>query len=242
MCVCRNVLTGRPQLQRFQSVQAWQLVRGGPISVLSTVAMSRAADPEIQRILLSFWYDRNPREWFQPPAGFDAECATRFGELVAKARAGGLDDWAAEPESCLALLLLLDQLTRNIFRGTPDAFSSDTKAADIATRAIARGFDKQVTRYQALQYFLPLMHQESLLAQVASLSLLENLRAALADDAEERAFVDQGIRASRLHLDVIARFGRYPSRNAILGRQATEAELRFLQQYPSGFPPIDLSP
>ncbi len=151
---------------------------------------------------------------------------------IPSARPGliALGDWTAEPGSSLTLLILLDQLTRNMFR-TPNAFSSDAKAAAIATKAIAQDFDKQVTRYQALQFYLPLMRQESLLAQVASLSLLENLRASAGDDAGESPFLDKSINSSRLHLAVIPQFGRCPNRNAILEQESTAAELEFLNTY-----------
>ena len=86
-------------------------------------------NPDVQRIL-SFWYDRNPMEWFRPPQGFDDECKSNFGDLIVKARAGDLDNWAAEVDGSLALIVLLDQLTRNVFRGSPDVYGGDTKAAE----------------------------------------------------------------------------------------------------------------
>jgi len=195
---------------------------------------------DVQRIL-SFWYDRSPVEWFRPPQGFDGECKSKFADLVVQAKANRLDDWAEEPESSVALLILLDQFTRNIFRGTPDAFGSDAKAAAIATEAVAKGFDKQVGIYKAIQFYLPLMHQESLLAQVACLSLLENLQTRAQNDAEESDFLKKSIGASRMHLQLISRFGRYPSRNSILGRENTEDESRFLEENPSGFPAMNSS-
>lgn len=108
-------------------------------------------DPNIARIH-NFWYSRSPREWFMPPEGLDQQCRTEFADLVQDARAGKLDHWQAEPDGTLAILVLLDQFSRNVYRGTPDAFSADPKALDIATRAIAKGWHRNASVAHALTY------------------------------------------------------------------------------------------
>ena len=193
-------------------------------------------NPDVNRIL-SFWYDRPPIEWFMPPAGFDDHCKQEFGGLVNQARASELDQWAEEPKGTLALLVLLDQFSRNVFRGTPEMYAADPKAFDIATRSIAKGFDKEVTPFQALTFYLPIMHHESLLAQVAVVSLYENLlrRCGSENATEAREFHTKGIFAAKNHLQVIERFGRFPSRNQILGRESTKEEEAYLKESPEGF-------
>lgn len=191
-------------------------------------------NPDISRIL-SFWFDRPPMEWFMPPEGFDAECTQKFGHLVHQARANKLDDWTAEPKGTLALLVLLDQFSRNVFRGTPEMYAADDKAFDIATKSIAKGFDKKVTLNQAVTFYLPLMHHESLLAQIATLAMYENFINRCPDGSSELQFHSKGIDSVRQHLDVIQRFGRFPSRNKILGRESTEEELAYLNENPDGF-------
>lgn len=109
------------------------------------------ANPDIARIH-DFWYSRPPVEWFMPPEGFDSQCKEQFADLVVEARAGKLDHWLANQDGTLAILVLLDQFSRNIYRGTPDAFSADPKALEIATHAIAKGWDKNATMAQALTY------------------------------------------------------------------------------------------
>ena len=197
-----------------------------------------ATNPEVQRII-SFWFDRNPIDWFVPPEGFDDECKSRFGHLISKALSTTeLDAWAAEPDGSLALLVLLDQLTRNVYRGSPEAFSGDLKAAEIATRAIARGFDNKFPAVRAVVFYAPLMHSESLLSQVAATALFRCLKARCQNEEISAMvpFVDRFIQVAEGHMGVIERFGRYPSRNAVLGRENTSEEDAFLKEHPTGFP------
>ena len=191
-------------------------------------------NPDVSRIL-SFWYDRPAQQWFMPPEGFDDECKSNFGPLVLAARNKELDDWTSEPKSTLALLILLDQFPRNIFRGTPDAFATDLTAQAIATKSIAKGYDKQVTFYQATNYYLPLMHAENLLAQVAVVAMYENLHNRCPEDSEEKEFLSRSAAFAKNHLSVILQFGRFPSRNKILGRESTKEEEEFLKEHPHGF-------
>ncbi|KAI1423222.1 hypothetical protein F5Y12DRAFT_716585 [Xylaria sp. FL1777] len=186
-------------------------------------------DSDVKRIL-SFWFDRNPIEWIVAPKGLDEQLKTEFGDLVLKARGNELDAWAAEPESSLALVVLLDQFPRNLFRGSAEVFSGDAKAWDTATRAVARGFDARLTVLQASALYMALLQQETLISVIAARGLIEGLKARCAT-AEEHDWVDMGIAASQRHLAQLEKFGRYPTRNALLGRTNTEAEEEFLKDH-----------
>ncbi|EFE40891.1 conserved hypothetical protein [Trichophyton verrucosum HKI 0517] len=186
----------------------------------------RSAD--VKRII-TFWFNRPPIEWITAPRGIDDQIRSEFDDLVLKARQNKLDDWEMEPEACLALVVLLDQFSRNLFRGSPDAFSADSKAHEIATRAIIRGFDKDVTAIQASAFYLPLLHQESLISLVAARSLFENLRQRCVT-GEEKEWADMGIDIVNENIRHMEQFGRYPSRNLPLGRTSTEAEEEYLKQ------------
>ncbi|KZZ99512.1 hypothetical protein AAL_02084 [Moelleriella libera RCEF 2490] len=183
------------------------------------------------RRVLDFWFNRPPIEWIVAPKGLDAQLKSDFGDLVIAARANTLDHWAeGTPEGSLALVVLLDQFSRNLFRGSPDAWSADAKACEVASRAVARDFDKQVSVIQASAFYLPLMQQESLVALIAARSLFEALKGRCSSD-EEHKWVDMGIAAARRHVGQLQRFGRYPTRNAVLGRQNTQAEDEFLKEH-----------
>ncbi|ETN40719.1 uncharacterized protein HMPREF1541_04999 [Cyphellophora europaea CBS 101466] len=186
-------------------------------------------NPDIARIH-DFWYSRPPVEWFMPPEGFDSACATQFGGLVQDARDGNLDQWTSDRNGSLAIIILLDQFSRNIHRDTPNAFSADPKALDIAIRAIAKGWDGEVPMAQAVTFYLPLMHNESLLAQIACLAFLEKRRMQSEPGSEDWKFLSGSIKASKSHLEAIERFGRFPTRNKILGRESTPEELEFVEK------------
>lgn len=188
--------------------------------------------------ILTFWFDQPITNWFTPPdpEAYDAVILSKFGDLITRARSHELDSWAeASPRSALALLILLDQFPRNVYRGTPDAHASDPLALAVATRSIAREFDKQVDDHlQAVFFYLPLEHDETLVSQVASVACYEALQSRCAGtEAEE--FVKKSVAFAKSHRDVVANFGRFPSRNKVLGRQSTDEELRFLEENPSGF-------
>lgn len=180
------------------------------------------------RRVVDFWFNRPPMEWIIAPEGLDAQIKSEFGQLVLKARNNELDDWTAEPEGSVALVALLDQFSRNMFRGSPDAFSADGKAWDIATKAIAREFDTKVTVIQATALYMALMQQESLISLIAARQLFKALKPRCATE-EEHKWVDMGIAASKRHMQQLEQFGRYPTRNALLGRKNTEAEEEFLK-------------
>ncbi|KAF2874714.1 hypothetical protein BDV95DRAFT_297484 [Massariosphaeria phaeospora] len=186
---------------------------------------------DVKRVI-AFWFNRPPLEWIIAPEGLDAQLKSEFGDLVLKARRNELEDWATEPDGSVALVAMLDQFSRNLFRGSSDAFTADKKAWETATSAIARDFDKQVTVIQASALYMPLMNQESLISLIAARCLFEALKPRCVSE-EEHKWVDMGIMASKRHIKQLEQFGRYPTRNALLGRQNTEAEEKFLKEHVS---------
>ena len=170
--------------------------------------------------VLAFWRGAGPDAWFTKDDAFDALCSERFLALHERAAAGELDYWAETAEGALALLILLDQMPRNMFRGDPRTWATDADALRIAERAIDRGFDREVAPEMRRFFYLPLMHAENLAAQERSVSLNEAL-----NDPEINRF-------ARHHRDMVARFGRFPHRNEVLGRTSTPEEIAFLEEDP----------
>ncbi len=187
-----------------------------------------ARDPRAAAVL-AFWFPSSgsdPR-WFRKDPGFDAEVRERFLALHEVAAAGRLAPWHEAAADCLALILLLDQFPRNMFRGTARAFASDSLALAAAKGAVARGYDAGMPPVERLFVYLPFEHAESLDEQERACELL----APLAGFAE----TEDVHRYALAHRDVIARFGRFPHRNAILGRPSTPAETEFLKKPGSSF-------
>ncbi|MGA9867850.1 MAG: DUF924 family protein [Acetobacteraceae bacterium] len=185
-----------------------------------------------QDAVLEFWFGDDPtlfREaWFRADPAFDATCRARFGAVLEAAGTAALDGWAATPRGTLALVIVLDQFSRNIHRGTPDAFAADPRALALAHAAVARGDDRHLRPLERSFLYLPFEHAESLADQDISVRLFETLRGTY--DSADRA-IDYAER----HRDVIRRFGRFPHRNAILGRESTPEELAYLADPDSGF-------
>ncbi|MEQ9815394.1 MAG: DUF924 family protein [Azospirillaceae bacterium] len=172
-----------------------------------------------------FWFEEIPeKSWFEKNDAFDETLRRRFGGAVEKALAGRLDTWRQTPRGGAALILLLDQFTRNIFRGTPRAFAGDAPARDVARAMIARKDDLRLPLRWRMFLYLPLEHSEDLADQQACLDLVRNR----IGDAEY-------VKYAQAHLDIVARFGRFPHRNAILGRESTPEEEAFLAQPGSSF-------
>jgi len=179
--------------------------------------MNAARSPQPEDVL-GFWFSSHAMaRWFSNDEAFDAEIENLFEPLFEGAIKGGLDYWAATPEGALALVILLDQFPRNLFRGQPRAFAFDERAREISDRAIANGFDLDSPRERRLFFYLPFMHSEDLEDQRRSMQLIE-----------ERLGEPAALRAARDHFAVIERFGRFPQRNAILAREATAEESAFL--------------
>lgn len=213
--------------------------------------MTRAAAPSVPSALLSpatpvtpadvlgFWFGNtdavDPR-WFRRSDAFDAAIRERFGAAVEAALAGRLNGWAAQPQGALALIVLLDQFTRNIFRGTPAAFAGDTQALALAWELVDSGEHRHLPPLQRWFATMPLEHAEDLGTQRQCVRLFEVLVADAAATASPHTDALAGaLDYARRHHDVVARFGRFPHRNAILGRESSADEAAYLQQPGSGF-------
>jgi uncharacterized protein (DUF924 family) len=199
--------------------------------------------PSESESVLSFWFgppqaggrvDAEQRaRWFRKDPVFDRQVAERWAALHARAAAGQCDDWLATPRGALALVVLLDQLSRNMYRGEAAAFAQDARALAAATRAIDLGFDRRLAPDERTFMYMPLMHSEDLAVQERCVMLF----AAWAEDlsgADVKA-VSEGLDYARQHRDIIQRFGRFPHRNAILGRPSTPEEEAFLAGPGSSF-------
>lgn len=174
--------------------------------------------------VLDFWFSGRVRQkWFEADREFDGELKERFGVLSEKAVAGALDKWKDTAEGAVALVVLLDQIPRNIHRGSHKAFQGDIPALEVSCEAIARGAESELTENQRYILYMPFMHAEDLEAQEKGVRLFEALGN------------DKALDYMKRHRDIIARFGRFPHRNDSLGRQSTDEELEFLKQPGSSF-------
>ncbi|WP_194712191.1 DUF924 family protein [Noviherbaspirillum soli] len=176
---------------------------------------------------------RQGKLWWGKDVAIDAELTERFGSLVTVARAGQLAQWSDSPRGRLALILLTDQLPRNIFRGTPGAFASDLQARQLCLAGLERGDDKVLEPIERVFFYLPLEHSESMPDQDHAVRLFTALFQAVPQAVMEqyRGFLTYALR----HRHVIERFGRFPHRNAILGRQSSPEETAFLAEPGSSF-------
>jgi uncharacterized protein (DUF924 family) len=165
--------------------------------------------------VLAFWREAGPSRWFRKDDAFDEQFRTRFIAAHEAAWRGDLAAWADDAEGALALLILLDQFPRNCFRGHPRSFESDAKALAIARQAVEAGFDEKVEADLRNFFYLPFMHSEQLPDQDRGVELARKLGG-------------EALRYAILHRDIIERFGRFPHRNAVLGRATTPEEQRFL--------------
>ena len=170
-----------------------------------------------QQAVLDFWFAPGmSRRWFRSTPELDQAIRTRFEATWRCAAGDGLDTWSETADGSLALVIVLDQFPLNMFRGLPQAFATEQKAVAVALAALERGFDRQLLRERVAFLYMPLMHSEQLAHQDRSVELFE--AAGLEDNA----------RFARHHRDLIRRFGRFPHRNAILGRQDTPEEAAYL--------------
>lgn len=187
--------------------------------------MTARAMTERIAALLDFWFAPGmEKRWFATDRDFDRTLTERFGPDLADAAAGKLDHWIESPEGALALVILLDQLPRNVFRGKPHAYALDSRALALAEAAILRGHDRALPPARRRFLYLPFEHSESLPDQDQAVRLFQQA----GDDPE-------GLDWAIKHRDVIARFGRFPHRNAVLDRETTPEEEAFLKQPGSAF-------
>jgi uncharacterized protein (DUF924 family) len=185
--------------------------------------------------VLDFWfgpsaspeYGRPRKAWFKKSDAFDESIRARFLDLHQRAADGHLQTWCAAPDSLLALIVVLDQFPRNLFRGTSRAFATDAQALAAAQLAVAREFDRLLLPVQRWFVYLPFEHAEDPAPQSRCMELFEGL----CGDPDSAGTIDY----ARRHYEIIARFGRFPHRNAVLERISTPAEIEFLQQPGSGF-------
>ena len=166
--------------------------------------------------ILAFWHEAGRERWYKRDDAFDAEVRRRFLPLWQMAIAGELASWEVSDEGALALVIVLDQFPRNMFRGTPQAFASDALARDVARRAIGRGTDRRIDPVLLEFLYMPFMHSEQLPDQLHCVALFQNT-----DNAEN-------LKYAREHAEIIRRFGRFPHRNRLLGRETTEDVQAFL--------------
>ena len=180
--------------------------------------------------ILRFWMTPEPGSdsdsiwlrWFVPNPEFDRMCRSRFLTSYEAAASGRLEDWRNKPRSCLALVLLLDQFPRNMFRNTAQAFATDAKARELSRDAVALGFDRELSPIMRMFLYLPFEHSENLDDQFESVRLMGLLSAENSDYAEV-------LKSAEWHLEIIRKFGRFPGRNRALGRQSTQEEMGFLK-------------
>lgn len=176
--------------------------------------------------ILDFWFvQTQPQQWFQVNEEFDEAIKDRFGEAYQLAADGVYDDWKNDADGALALILLLDQMPRNMFRGTPKAFATDGKALVISKYAISKGLDQVLSSQKRRFIYLPFEHSENLNDQRRSVELFEKTKN---DDP-------LGYEYAVKHYDVIEKYGRFPHRNKILGRDNTSEEEEYLSQPDAGF-------
>lgn len=198
---------------------------------------SAATPSQDPNAVLKFWFGddigsaagvaaRN-RQWFRRDNYFDEEIRQRFGALPAQGASGGLAHWRDSPRSCLALVLALDQFPRNLYRNFRQAFDYDALALEVALSAIDRGFDARLAPIEAVFLYLPLEHAEDISAQTRCVALFEALLGGA--DESMRAQFESFLNFAVRHHEIIERFGRFPHRNAVLGRPSSDAEIAYLK-------------
>ncbi|GAB4525207.1 MAG: DUF924 family protein [Pleurocapsa sp.] len=174
--------------------------------------------------VLDFWFSERVKPlWFKKSEEFDREIKERFESMYLQAKTGELDQWRNNPQSALALIIVLDQFPRNMYRQTPQAFATDDKAVEISKYAIARDYQQSFTSEQQVFLYMPLMHSEEQNEQALCVQLFTKLGK------------EDNLKFALKHQEIIDRFGRFPHRNQILERESTPAEKEFLTQPGSSF-------
>lgn len=167
--------------------------------------------------IIAFWFSKESRsKWFASTPEYDQELLTQFEDIWIEAKAGKLDAWLKTPEGCLALAIILDQLPLNMYRGSAKSFQTEAQAIEVTKAAIANSFHSDIPIEQRAFLYMPLMHSENLKDQDCVVSLFE------------KDGLDSNLRFAKHHRELIRKFGRFPHRNAMLGRESTDSELIYL--------------
>lgn len=167
--------------------------------------------------VLDFWFAAGEEKWFAKDEGFDREIVEKFKACHEAARGGAHDDWQETANGCLALIILLDQFPRNMYRGSAESFAADAKALSVAKTMIEKGIDMELPEGVRVWVYLPFEHSEDLGDQERCIELMA------------RTGKEDYVKWAEIHADAIRRFGRFPHRNAVLGRESTPGELAFLE-------------
>jgi len=196
-----------------------------------------------QQEILDFWFGElfadgicqkeKKDKWWKKNQEFDELIKNKFGDEVIKAIEGEYTDWENTPEDMLALIILLDQFTRNIYRGKKEMYAGDKRAQELAFKAIAQGFDRELSLAKRQFIYMPLMHAEDKDTQKQCVRLFRSLKDEVVEHLKETVTFNLGY--AERHLAIIQQFGRFPHRNKILGRNSTPEEIIFLQQPDSSF-------
>ena len=190
--------------------------------------------------VLEFWFGSDPKaplakapSWFKKDAAFDRQIKDTFEGLLEQAKKGELDEWRTTSRGLLAFIVLLDQFSRNMYRDTPATFAQDPLALEASMEGQRLGLDRELTTIERQFFYLPMMHAEDLAMQRRCIEAYERLLESAPDDV--RAFTANALDFGKRHLVIVERFGRFPHRNKILGRESTPAEIEFLAQPGSSF-------
>ncbi|KAF4633362.1 hypothetical protein G7Y89_g4757 [Cudoniella acicularis] len=234
-----NITSAFSKILSFQAAFTPTFQYQSPAFQFRAMSSLSSSKSDIDRVI-TYWFgngeDAAPMEkWFHGGPEVDAEIQDQFAELVDQARASKLSSWTEEPKGTLALVILLDQFSRNLFRGSPLSYSAGPLALDISTTAIAKGFERQLTYQQQSFFYLPLVHDENLISQIAATALCEALEHRIENGTEAHNFARISKVMAERHRDAILRFGRFPGRNEALGRVSTPEEIEFLKKHPAGF-------
>ncbi len=205
-------------------------------------AVSEVSMREAENVL-EFWFGEldghgrasgeMSRRWFSKDDEFDDEIRRRFGALYGELASGDREAWLASPRGRLAYIIVLDQFSRNLFRGLPEAFAHDGRARDVATEGIERGEDLGHAAAERMFLYMPLMHSEDLADQKRCVELFASWHEQAPPELD--AMIGYSLDFARRHRDIVARFGRFPHRNAVLGRSSTPEETAFLALPGSSF-------
>ncbi len=193
--------------------------------------------------VLSFWFGElddegcaspeKVKQWWKKDPAFDALCVQRFGASHRAIASREREDWRSTAKGCLAYIIVLDQFSRNMFRGTPEMFASDAQTQQAVCAALDQGLDKELALHERVFFYMPLMHAEDLDLQEKCIQSFESFSAEFSGELRNK--IEGNLDYARQHRDIIARFGRFPHRNKLLGRESTAEEAEFLTQPGSSF-------